>query len=520
MADPTSTRTFPVEMTINLDDRDGRAVLGTWQGELGSMPREDFLAMVAEEFGVSILFPAAAEPPEPDQAESVPEVTPDAAEAATAPCGSRDCQFVHDHSTDRYAAMVEALVARQGRPGATALARQWLDAAGVPALLAELAEARAGEQELTTALAEANSVRPKMLDAVHDARTQRDEARAQMGRLASDAARVDADAERLRAERDDALAALAGVTPENYHTELRDRRNDDMAIRGILSPNGGPRVIAVEIGPTVAPAVEWLVTDRDSWRRLAEDFSPVVVAARALDAAWTRGNRDIVARNALLDAVTQLDKVEGKRRVTLDNTNARFQPDGWLAISTPYRAPETMTTRTVDGRFEMFDASVPPGGWVCAEWGDDADVLCRTPVESEPCPVHHPAAQDEPERMTDAEEAALLARQRDAVLAICARAEQAGRGMVTTSAVYDAYVTDSRDQPDTEPRTWAEGDPEPGPEVRAVRDRDGDVWPRRKRKGGWRFDRRDYGYGPLIKDWDWLALNHGPLTDATSEVAG
>jgi hypothetical protein len=349
---------------------------------------------------------------------------------------------------------------------------------------------------------------------------ERDEARTQMGRLASGAARIDADSERLRAERDDALAALAGVTPENYHTELRDRRNDDMAIRGILSPNGGPRVIAVEIGPTVAPAVEWLVTDRDSWRRLADQRLTDLVAQRD---HVERLDADLAAATAERDrAKEETRQVTAQREIFRRAARvAATQPaqaeavaatrlDGWLAISTPYRAPETMTTRTVDGRFEMFDASVPPGGWVCAEWGDDADILCRTPVESEPCPVHHPV--DEPERMTDAEEAALLARQRDAVIALCERAKQTDYTFVPIEDLYAAVLHDPADEPT--PRTWQAGDPEPGPEVKAVRDRDGDLWKRRKHKGGW----RSYTMG--VCQWHDGPIGWAPLTDATSEVTG
>lgn len=33
----------------------------------------------------------------------------------------------------------------------------------------------------------------------------------------------------------------------------------------------------------------------------------------------------------------------------------------------------------------VWDGSVPPGGWVCA--------VCRTPVESEPCPAHGAAVE-------------------------------------------------------------------------------------------------------------------------------
>jgi hypothetical protein len=252
------------------------------------------------------------------------------------------------------------------------------------------------------------------LAALYAARAERDKARAELYLSQNRAASRLADADRLRTERDAALAALAGVTPENYHTELRDRRNDDMEVRGILSPNGGPRVIAVEIGPTIAPAVEWLVSDRDSWRGMAEAFRPVVHAARA----WREMRRGVPtqpkeAAARLITAVDALDNPVNTSWLTLDNTNARFQPDGWLAISTP------ITLDNTDGRYEP-----------------------------------------------------------------------------------------------TEPRTWAEGDPEPGPEVRQVRDRQGDRW--KRRKGAWQLK------GGSGTPWRWgqLAAQWAPLTDATRKVTG
>jgi hypothetical protein len=39
---------------------------------------------------------------------------------------------------------------------------------------------------------------------------------------------------------------------------------------------------------------------------------------------------------------------------------------------------------------EVFDGSVPPGGWVCA--------ICHTPVESEPCALHNPTIRFETRR--------------------------------------------------------------------------------------------------------------------------
>lgn len=59
-----------------------------------------------------------------------------------------------------------------------------------------------------------------------------------------------AEVDRLR-ERDDRI-----------HEELRDRRTDDLNVRGHLSPQPGTGphpMIPFELGPTLAPAVEWLV---------------------------------------------------------------------------------------------------------------------------------------------------------------------------------------------------------------------------------------------------------------------
>lgn len=51
----------------------------------------------------------------------------------------------------------------------------------------------------------------------------------------------------------------------------------------------------------------------------------------------------------------------------------------------------------VHGRREMFDASIPPGGYVCAEPDPEMpDGICGMPVEDVPCTVHHPAAGGQP----------------------------------------------------------------------------------------------------------------------------
>lgn len=626
-----------------------------------------------------------AGPQRADQAESVPEPTPDPAQTATGDVGRT--------VAERYAARVEAAatvraeaednscfdLGMHDHPERAALreayryaARSYLDAAGVPDLIAQRDEARAeavgltevialgwtrsmaaterwraedpearrmvltpdlgtlldwlmadadkaraGEAELTAALREANSVRPKMLDAVHDARTQRDAARAErdaaiVDRGSAEAAR-DLWHERLVAEREEVerldgelggaiaerdkaradlgaigltLAAVLDVPGRRPATELaklaaanlvgargiheraqrvatsrlaeRDKARADLGtIRTALVrvALGGATAdettvdLAKRIGTEMrreryennanrGNAAMWrrendrLVTERDRLRaELTERQAPVVEAARAWVARLNRtgpSRPDVWAEDedhALIKAVDALD------------TPAR--PDGWLAISTPC-APETVTIRVVDGRREMWDPATPPGGWVCAEPGDGPGGRCGMPVESEPCTVHA-AATDA--RMTDADEAALLARQRDAIIALCGEAETAGRKRVRIADIYAAVLHDPADAPTPRPdgvvvlrvvappglvdiiretvrpkpvapRTWQAGDPEPGPEVTRVRDRDGDLWKRRQHKGGW----RSYTMG--VCQWHDGPIGWAPLTDATSEVTG
>lgn len=67
----------------------------------------------------------------------------------------------------------------------------------------------------------------------------------------TDVAALVAEVERLRAK----------VARE--HTELRDRRTEDMTIRGILSPNGqdAPIPVDVELVPSAVPGVAWLAAE-------------------------------------------------------------------------------------------------------------------------------------------------------------------------------------------------------------------------------------------------------------------
>ncbi|MGW5852140.1 hypothetical protein ACWFQ8_30045 [Streptomyces sp. NPDC055254] len=44
-----------------------------------------------------------------------------------------------------------------------------------------------------------------------------------------------------------------------HREELRVRRNEDMALRGELSPSGGQRAVPFELGESLVPAVQWLI---------------------------------------------------------------------------------------------------------------------------------------------------------------------------------------------------------------------------------------------------------------------
>lgn len=65
---------------------------------------------------------------------------------------------------------------------------------------------------------------------------------------------VEAEVERLRRD-------------ARIHDELRDKRTDLLNIRGVLSPAGEERKVPFELGPEVAPAVEWLVAEVEQLRK-------------------------------------------------------------------------------------------------------------------------------------------------------------------------------------------------------------------------------------------------------------
>ena len=53
--------------------------------------------------------------------------------------------------------------------------------------------------------------------------------------------------------------------------------------------------------------------------------------------------------------------------------------------------PHSKQVRLNEGRLEFWVGLPMPGGWVCGEPDDGKpDGACGYPVESAPCPIHHP----------------------------------------------------------------------------------------------------------------------------------
>lgn len=93
----------------------------------------------------------------------------------------------------------------------------------------------------------------------------------------------------LEADRADLAARLERA--QQKVEELRDRRNEDMELRGVLSPNGGDRAVPFELGASLVPAVEWLVAEQEWLRYVVE---PAV--------AWVMETTNLQARTDDLEA--------------------------------------------------------------------------------------------------------------------------------------------------------------------------------------------------------------------------
>lgn len=92
----------------------------------------------------------------------------------------------------------------------------------------------------------------------------------------------------IAAARTDVPALLDEIA--RLRTELRDKGNDLLDVRGLLSPNGGDSVLPTgfDISEQVAPAVEWLVDEVRRLRVVAEAAAAIVTFLR--ERGWTPAN--------------------------------------------------------------------------------------------------------------------------------------------------------------------------------------------------------------------------------------
>lgn len=85
----------------------------------------------------------------------------------------------------------------------------------------------------------------------------------ELERLRTDIAALDADNLKLAHQLGQTAAELQQLRTkaDRDHDELRDKRNDLLNIRGILSPNGHEPATPLALVPDAAPAVQWLVDE-------------------------------------------------------------------------------------------------------------------------------------------------------------------------------------------------------------------------------------------------------------------
>lgn len=105
------------------------------------------------------------------------------------------------------------------------------------------------------------------------------------------------------------VAALVAKL-DDYRARLAAAESDLLNVRGILSPNGHPRRVPMELVPTIAPAVEWLVGEVE---RLREQAVADEDAENAASCAQDTRIRELEQENALL-------------RAARDGTDRHFSP--------------------------------------------------------------------------------------------------------------------------------------------------------------------------------------------------
>lgn len=151
--------------------------------------------------------------------------------------------------------------------------------ARVAELEAERDGARAEVERLRRELAARTDELDDAMRGWKNADTEAEQARAQLAKVTDHRAYLQG---RLRKAQKE--AAGRKQYGEWLRTELRDRRTDDLDIRGILkpAPGVGDPAVPMPLGPALAPAIEWLVNDRDRLRLQLESAEQERDAARGV----------------------------------------------------------------------------------------------------------------------------------------------------------------------------------------------------------------------------------------------
>jgi hypothetical protein len=147
------------------------------------------------------------------------------------------------------------------------------------------------------------------------------------------------DLQAIRARADAATAGPWRADLERLRSELRDKRNDLLDVRGLLCPNGGDSVLPdgmADIGERVAPAVEWLI---DEVERLRTEELARADAVVALDDDLPTAV-DVEIRNCAWDLVRAADKMRDDWAETTDPDQRNREL--WTPL---HRAAETLRDR-------------------------------------------------------------------------------------------------------------------------------------------------------------------------------
>jgi hypothetical protein len=128
--------------------------------------------------------------------------------------------------------------------------------------------------------------------------------------------------------------------------ELRDAGNDLLDVRGILSPNGYPRRVPMELVPTVAPAVGWLAAELDQARELLafrdrENAERRAEVERLTDEVERLQESYVASQSAVLYHQTSADLLR-------EHLAAARQGRVWPASATPAPLPRRIPGQSAD----------------------------------------------------------------------------------------------------------------------------------------------------------------------------